>query len=306
MTQKPFPIALVIAALALALFPRVGHAQSAAPAAKKPVNVLFIAVDDLNTHLSVYGSKVVKSPNMERLAKHGVVFKQAYCQLPWCNPSRVSLLSGRRPDTTRVLDLVTLPRTYLPGVVFLPELFKNHGYFTARVGKIYHEAPQMKETDNDPLSFDISENGFGKPQPKIAREGLITGRGTRSGEGNFPGFQWAALDVADAETGDGVVARRSAALIEQSVKAGKPFWIGAGFRKPHLMWLAPQKYFDLYKPRTSLCPMNRRDTWQTFPFRHAGRRDQSRCRPRPSESRRFSRITPASRLWTRRSAFCST
>lgn len=240
------PLPLLLAAAVLVLLPRLASAQSGAKTPRP--NVLFIAVDDLNTHLSVYGNKIVKTPNIERLARRGIVFGRAYCQLPWCNPSRASLLSGRRPDTTRVVDLDTPPRTHLPGVTLLPEHFKRNGYFSARVGKIYHEsgAKKMQEAANDPLSWDLSEEGHGKGLRKVARGGLITGRGTRSGQDGFPGFRWAALDVEDEDTSDGVVARRIAALMERA-KGDKPFFLAAGFRKPHLMWEAPKKYFDLYK-----------------------------------------------------------
>ena len=114
---------------------------------KKRPNILFIAVDDLRPELGCYGNNYVISPNIDRLAKDGIVFKRAYCQSAVCNPSRASLLTGMRPDTIRVWDLKTDFRDNAPDLVTLPQFFKNNGYHSVGIGKIYHNVIP------DPLSW---------------------------------------------------------------------------------------------------------------------------------------------------------
>jgi len=126
---------------------------------------LFIATDDLNTAIGCYGNSLVKTPNIDRLAKRGIKFTNAHCQIPWCSPSRSSLLTGLRPDSVKIFDLNTHFRQTVPNVVTLPQHFKNNGYYSARIGKIYHYGNSTDIGTNgldDSLSWHerVNPNGF--------------------------------------------------------------------------------------------------------------------------------------------------
>jgi iduronate 2-sulfatase len=209
---------------------------SGAPAAEaKKLNVLLIVADDLNNSLGCYGHAVVKSPNIDRLASRGVRFDRAYCNYPVCNASRTSFLSGRRPDTTGIVDNVTPPRTFLKDAVMLPEHFLRSGYTTIKVGKIFHTGKEFE----DPRSWDLDivERSTAKNPPE---EQILRKQG-KSG---------VVLQADDADTWDGFVARKAVELIEQSAKEDKPFFVAAGFRRPHSPYIAPEKYFALYEAGT--------------------------------------------------------
>ena len=208
------------------------------------MNVLFIAVDDLNNRIGCYGDPVVKTPNIDRFARRGVRFDRAYCNYALCNPSRTSLLSGKRPETTRIFGNSTPPRTYLGAVAFLPEHFKAQGYFTARVGKIAHGLFE------DAVSWDISESRAGVPLPARqngagAAKDEDNPAGGGAGGGGIP-LSWTATNHSDEQEPDGATARRIVEIIEKNKNSGKPFFVGCGFHKPHLPWVAPKKYFDMY------------------------------------------------------------
>lgn len=207
-----------------------------------PPNVVVIMADDLNNDMGVYGHPLVNTPNLDRLATQSVRFDRAYNQFPLCNPSRVSLLTGLRPDTNRVHDLVTNFRTALPDVVTLPQMFKRNGYLTARVGKIYHYGnPGQIGTSglDDPASWDVFVNPRGIDKDEETQlTNLTPARPLGSA------LAYYASPAPDEAHTDGKVAAEAIALLEQN--RGRPFFIGVGFYRPHCPFIAPQKYFDLY------------------------------------------------------------
>jgi len=196
-------------------------------------NVLFIVVDDLNHSLGCYGHKIVNSPNIDELASRGVRFEHSYCQFTVCNPSRTSFLTGLRPDTTGVLDNNTPFRSKLPEAITLPQLFRRNGYFTARVGKVFHSG---KNTD-DPQAWDVTSDPKGTPRGKKGQGRNLTG-------GRVKWCQWLAAEGDDEDQPDGLVAAEAIGLLEQEHKS--PFFLAVGFHKPHDPFIAPKRYFDLY------------------------------------------------------------
>ena len=234
----------IIAPLCFALFLLVGN--RAPVTASDPLNVLFISVDDMNCDLGAYGDPLVKTPNLDRLCKMGVRFDAAYCQQPLCGPSRASLMTGLRPDT---LDMHTLKhelREKNPDVITLGQLFRKHGYFSARSGKIYHYGnPSMIGTDgnDDPQTWDMRDNPIGidrSQQERIIRYGA----GQEKNKNLGISMAWWDPESEDVEHTDGMVASRVIEWIQE--KKDQPFFLAAGFFNPHCPYVAPKRYFDLY------------------------------------------------------------
>lgn len=217
-------------------------AASAQVVSSPKLNVLFIAVDDLNTRLGCYGDVRVKTPNIDRLVARGVRFDRAYCQYPSCGPSRASVLTGLRPETTGVLNNKTRLRDALPDAMTLPQWFRQQGYHAARAGKIFHQdVPTHIGADglDDAESWDEVVNPRGRDKTE---EHLLT---VHTPDLPLPDqMAYLAAEGTDAEQTDGKVADAAIRLLRDY--AAKPFFIAAGFYRPHLPSIAPKKWFDLY------------------------------------------------------------
>ena len=214
--------------------------RAATPARR---NVLFIASDDLNNCLACYGNPIVKSPNIDRLFRSSVRFDHSYCQYSLCSPSRSSLMTGLAPDTTRVWDLATHFRTALPDVVTLPQLFQKNGYFAARAGKIYHYGvPSQIGTAglDDPPSWNETVNPAGVDHTK--EEPLVTNYTPNRGLGSAIAFY--ASPSKEEEHADCMIADAVIGMMEKHRR--EPWFLGAGFYRPHCPYIVPSKYFDQY------------------------------------------------------------
>jgi iduronate 2-sulfatase len=203
-------------------------------------NVLLIIADDLRPDLGCYGVAAVQSPNIDRVAARGVRFDRAYCQYPVCNPSRVSFLTGLRPDATQVLGNDVPFRAKLPDVVTLPQHFRQHGYVTIGLGKVFQRSGDVE---------DVQGERDDKPSWTTARYYTTTEKGKRGEGRNLTGgaakwCHWLAADGDDEDQPDGQIARDAVAMLE--AHRDKPFFLAVGFHKPHDPFVAPKKYFDLY------------------------------------------------------------
>lgn len=233
---------------------------------EKP-NVLFISVDDLAASLRCYGDLIARTPHIDRLAATGVRFDRAYNQLPLCNPTRASIMTGLRPDTIKVYDLDRHFRDEVPDVVTLSQQFMQAGYFAARVGKIYHY--------NVPAS--IGTNGFDDP-PSWQRTVNPKGRDKDEEDLIFnaephrkisAALSWLAAEGADEEQTDGMITTEAIKILKE--KKDEPFFLAVGFFRPHTPFVAPKKYFNLYpveEMRIPYAPEDDREDIPTAAFAH--------------------------------------
>ena len=232
--------------------------------AKKP-NVLFIVCDDLNTHVSTSGYPHISTPAFDQLAAAGMTFRRAYCQYPVCGPSRASFLHGLYPQSTGILNNRVDIRDVRPGTVSMPECFKAAGYWTGAVGKVFHNTKvdpgevawhQMLRFENEempmvtpirkefeakhgPISDGKSRRLWRQFYPTIAKQT----------KGQKPG--WGPTGLTDKQHKDGKNARQIAEWLENKAHGDQPFFMACGIQKPHIPFLAPDKYFAMY-PKADL------------------------------------------------------
>ncbi|MBU2945851.1 sulfatase [Zobellia uliginosa] len=220
---------------------------------KRKPNILFIAIDDLRPELGSYGSEIAQSPNLDKLASEGLQFNRAYCQQAICGPSRASVLTGLRPETSGIYHNYLKIRELHPDVVTLPQHFKNNGYESVYYGKIFHHGDL-----DDSLSWSRvpgpqpkSVVGFALPENQQIREETRKEMFTKYGDvakyGLAMGPAYESADVPDNTYSDGYNTDLAVADIKKMAKdSDKPFFLGLGFHKPHLNWVAPKQYWDLY------------------------------------------------------------
>ncbi|RMG20607.1 MAG: iduronate-2-sulfatase [Bacteroidetes bacterium] len=241
--------------LIVAIFAGLCACKPPEPKAEK-LNILFIAIDDLRPELGSYGSEIAVTPHLDKLASEGLQFNRAYCQQAICSPSRASLMTGARPETINIIENYTYFRDLNPDIVTLPQHFRANGYETAYCGKVFHgrftddslswsrKAAQITTPKpNFPGGYALPENQRIYQENKEAMKAIY---GDVYGLGMGPAYEKA--DVPDQSYIDGYNTDLAIATMQEMAKGDKPFFLGFGFHHPHLNWLTPKKYWDMYDP----------------------------------------------------------
>ena len=236
---------------------------------KEKPNVLFIAIDDLKPILGCYGNKLIHTPNIDRLASMGTVFLNNYCQQAVCGPTRASLMTGKRPDYTKVWDLKTTMRSINPDIVSIPQYFASQGYSTQGIGKVYDPRCVDKKIDEPSwtvpyyktdLKYYAEEFGepvlgrYQLPETKALAEKYINdalAQGMKKNEANEYAMKkikpsTECVDVPDNAYNDGANILQAKDILKDLSKSSIPFFFAVGIAKPHLPFVAPKKYWDLY------------------------------------------------------------
>lgn len=243
-------------------------------------NFLFIVCDDLNTHVAPSGYAPIHTPTLNQFAAESLTFRRAYCQYPVCGPSRASFLSGLYPQSTGVLNNTVDIRNERPGTITLPQFFKQNGYWTASVGKVFHsprhehgEAAwnEFMRFENDELAVvrkarEKFESEHGNVDLASNRRKWKTLKNQVAAKLNAqtpPGYGRSGLE--DQQHKDGKNARQVAKWLADQAHGEKPFFIACGIQKPHVPFLAPGKYFDLYPPQQIEFTPDRPNLWDSLP-----------------------------------------
>ncbi|MCP4310653.1 MAG: sulfatase [Bacteroidetes bacterium] len=235
-------------------------------------NLLFIVVDDLTTTLGCYDHPVVKTPHIDRLADMGIRFNHAYCNFAVCNPSRSSFLTGMTPETTTIQDNRVPLQSVIGEWVSMPFLFKQHGFYTMSLGKIFHGT--TKPEHNDLKGWDEI---YGYKATETGRKG----EGRNLTDGVLKWCHWRAAEGDDEDQADGQIAKKAVEFIKAEHE--KPFFLAVGFHKPHDPFVAPKKYFDLY-PLEDCVPPELPEGWEA-PYKHT----------LPGETSEFNKFTDLER-----------
>lgn len=226
-------------------------------------NILFVSIDDLRPILGAYGDPIAITPNIDQIANEGMTFRQTYTQVAVCAPSRASLMTGLRPNSTRVWHLGDKFREINPNTVTMPQYFSKFGYHTVNLGKIFHnympdsvswDEPDLRPAQyvrpdwlkRDGETFYISEE-VNKSQER-KRDSLLELRPIRYADGWNTGPAWEAADVHDTMYYDGAQNELAKKTLTRLAKMDKPFYMGLGFFRPHLPFAVPKKYWDMYDP----------------------------------------------------------
>ena len=226
------------------------------------LNVLLIVADDLNCDLGAYGNSVVQTPNIDRLAESGILFENAHNQYPLCGPSRASFMTGMYTNQTKITKNNMNLRNSVPDVITLGQRFRQHGYQSVRIGKIFHyDNPSAIGTsgNDDIYSWDQTVNPYGRDKIEEYKVNTLTPRrygGTLS---------WLAADGTDEEQTDGIVASEAINKLDDFAKTNTPFFMAVGFFRPHTPFVAPKKYFDLYSREEIEIPEIPSDYLSTLP-----------------------------------------
>jgi len=248
-SRTPFRIATVFVMTAAACLMPAPAARAGEKKAAGRLNVLFLAIDDLNDWVGVLdGYKGVQTPNLDRLAARGVLFTRAYCAAPACNPSRASLLCGIRPSTSGVYHNSQPWRPVLPDAATLPQHFMAHGYHVVGGGKIFHGRYE------DPASWHEYRKKQPDPVPPVRPVNGIP---------NTKHVDWGPLDVPDEHMDDAKVTQWAIDYLAR--KHDQPFFLGVGLFRPHLPWYVPRKYFERYPLSGIVLPKVKKDDLDDVP-----------------------------------------